>query len=83
MEILEKAPDCYIQQCKNCGAVLKYSECDIHKGDIEFEEYGQWWLCKYDSFMCPSCRYPQDAERTWFTGIEWIKKLLENVDRLR
>jgi hypothetical protein len=80
MEILEKAPECYIQQCKNCGAVLKYSECDIHAGDIPFKsDDGRDWVCSCDAFICPSCKLPIAAERTWFTGIEWIKKILDRI----
>ena len=80
MEILEKAPECYIQQCNNCGAVLKYSECDIHPGDTPFKDNnGVEWTCTCDSFVCPSCNHPISATRTWFTGIEWIKKLLDRA----
>ena len=80
MEILEKAPDRYIQQCNNCGTILKYSEDDIHKGGIPFyTEDGTQLTCYDDVFICMSCKYPVKAERTWFTGIEWIKKLLEDV----
>ena len=79
MEILEKAPDRYIQMCKCCGAVLKYSESDINEAHKTFKYKDTEWRCSYDSFICPSCQYINCAERTWFTGIEWIKKLLENV----
>lgn len=80
MEILEKAPDRYIQQCSNCGAILKYSESDIHPYGIPFyTEDGTEWRFYEDAFVCPSCNIPVAAERTWFTGIEWIKKLLENM----
>ena len=80
MEILEKAPDRYIQQCKNCGAVLKYSESDIRPYGIPFTaDNGMQWTCNNDVFICPSCNIPVVAERTWFTGIEWIKKLLDGM----
>ena len=80
MEILEKAPDRYIQQCSNCGAILKYSDSDIHPYGIPFyvDDVTQW-TCGYDAFVCPSCNMPNKAERTWFTGIEWIKKLLDGM----
>ncbi len=29
VQILKEAPEFYIQKCKYCGAVLKYSESDI------------------------------------------------------
>jgi hypothetical protein len=37
MQILKEAPECYIQQCEYCGAVLKYSECDINIKNKTFE----------------------------------------------
>lgn len=80
MEILAKAPECYIQQCDRCGAVLRYSKCDITLANIPFYvDNGDKWLCTYDSIICPSCGEALEAKREWFIDIGWIKKLLENV----
>lgn len=80
MEVLTKAPECYIQQCVRCGAVLKYSKCDIHVADVPFfTEDGTQYRCSFDSIVCPSCDNPIEAERTWFIEVEWIKKLLDNI----
>ena len=80
MEILEKAPDRYIQQCNHCMAILKYSDSDIHPAWTSFRaEDGTEWTGSNDFFICPSCNKAVVAERTWFTGIEWIKKLLDGM----
>lgn len=72
MQILKEAPECYIQQCENCGAVLKYSECDIHVRNKPFKAYEDqenenngFCICTYDSFVCPSCSYINEAKRRW------------------
>lgn len=80
MEILAKAPEYYIQQCKICGTVFKYSKCDINLSNIPFyAEDGTEWRCHYDSIMCPTCNHPIKAEREWLIETGWIKKLLENI----
>ena len=80
MEILAKAPEYYIQQCSKCGAVLKYSKCDIHVAYVPFYAAdGTEWKCSFDSIMCPSCNSPIEAKREWLIEIGWIKKLIENV----
>lgn len=70
MQILKEAPECYIQQCKYCGAVLKYSECDIRVRNNEFsfkdnEDNDHHCVCVYDSFVCPSCFNVNEAKRRW------------------
>lgn len=71
MQILKEAPECYIQQCKNCGAVLKYSECDINVANKEFKYTDPncpditFAFCIYDSFVCPSCFSINEAKRKW------------------
>ena len=65
MQILKEAPECYIQQCKHCGAVLKYSECDIHPANLRFKTSDGWGICTYDSFECPSCHVRDEAKRRW------------------
>ena len=72
MKILKEAPECYIQQCEHCGAVLKYSECDINVKDKRFEikhsngaTIVSNCICSYDSFVCPSCYNVNEAKRKW------------------
>lgn len=72
MQILKEAPECYIQQCKYCGAVLKYSECDINVADKNFNiidsdgfERVSSCRCSFDSFVCPSCYEINEARRKW------------------
>lgn len=71
MQILKEAPECYIQQCNNCGAVLKYSECDINVAYKAFEYNDPdcpditSMFCAYDSFVCPSCNGVNEAKRKW------------------
>ena len=66
MQILKEAPECYIQMCENCGAVLKYSECDIILKNTSWTtEEGGWGVCTYDSFECPSCHCHNEAKRRW------------------
>lgn len=44
IEILatQEAPECYIQQCKYCGAVLKYSERDINPANLTYKTSEGW-----------------------------------------
>lgn len=67
MQILKEAPDCYIQRCECCGAVLKYSEFDIiPSGESYTNPDGNGWgVCFYDSFECPSCYWHNKALRRW------------------
>ena len=69
MQILKEAPECYIQQCEHCGAVLKYSECDINVKNKHFAvntpESEGWCICAYDSFVCPACGALNEAKRRW------------------
>lgn len=72
MQILKEAPECYIQQCEYCGAVLKYSECDINVKNKSFEikhSDGSTivpnCICTCDSFICPSCYRVNEAKRKW------------------
>lgn len=72
MQILKEAPECYIQQCEYCGAVLKYSECDINIKNKTFEIKNpndltkkSDCICSYDSFVCPSCNSVNKAKRKW------------------
>lgn len=72
VQILKEAPECYIQQCSHCGAVLKYSECDINVAGKDFYVDGKdggiydgWYNMPYDTFICPSCNYVKPAERKW------------------
>lgn len=80
MEILAKAPECYIQQCDCCGAVLRYSKCDIHMSGVPFYvDNGDQWVCGYDAIICPSCNEVLKAKREWLIDMGWIKKLLKSV----
>lgn len=72
MQIIKDAPECYIQQCEYCGAVLKYSECDINVRNKSFEikhsngsVIASDCICSYDSFVCPSCYKINGARRKW------------------
>lgn len=72
MQIIKEAPECYIQQCEYCGAVLKYSECDINVRNKSFEikhsngsVMASDCIYSYDSFVCPSCYKVNEARRKW------------------
>lgn len=71
MQILKESPDCYIQHCAYCGAVLKYSECDIHVKKIKFTvkndkgNNNTYWFSDDDTFVCPCCYNVNIAERKW------------------
>lgn len=67
IEILatQEAPECYIQQCKYCGAVLKYSERDINPANFTYKTSEGWGVCIYDSFKCPFCHVRNEAKRRW------------------
>ena len=66
MEILYESPNCYIQQCHECGAVFKYSLCDIHvNGKPHFVD-GQMRTTSFASICCPCCSEILPATKQWF-----------------
>ena len=68
MTVLQESPECYIQQCQKCGAVLKYSPHDIHiEADPYYNENGEIiYMAGFDSIMCPCCKKVIPATREWF-----------------
>lgn len=57
MTVLKESPEAYIQQCKWCGAVLKYSLHDIHPEAIpHFNKNGKFiGHAGFESILCPCC----------------------------
>ena len=66
MTILHDSPEHYIQQCSDCGAVLKYSSHDIHVGAQPFFNKGQICVAAYDAIVCPCCKTILPATKQWF-----------------
>ncbi len=68
MTVLYESPECYIQQCKECGAVLKYSLNDIHiEADPYYDDNGEiTYMAGFDSIMCPCCKKVIPATKEWF-----------------
>ena len=75
MEVLKQSPNCYVQHCKNCGAILKYGETDIYAANIQHRYLDKdgnkcAFSAVYDSFICPCCKSCNEAKRRFFYG-EW------------
>lgn len=66
MTVLHESPEYYIQQCNECGAVLKYSLHDIHIANEQFFVDDQPWLASYDAIVCPCCKRLLVATKNWF-----------------
>ena len=68
MTVLHESPEHYIQQCQECGAVLKYSLLDIHiEADPYYDESGEIiYIAGFDSIMCPCCKKVIPATKEWF-----------------
>ena len=68
MTVLQESPEYFIQQCKECGAVLKYSLHDIHtEADPYCDEHGDIiYMAGFDSIMCPCCEKVIPATKEWF-----------------
>lgn len=68
MTVLHESPEYYIQQCQECGAVLKYSPHDIHiMADPYYDEHGEIiYMAGFDSIMCPCCEKVIPATKEWF-----------------
>ena len=67
MTVLQESPEVFIQQCKECGAVLKYSLHDIHPEDVpHLNKNGQLiGHVGFESILCPCCEniIPANKER--------------------
>lgn len=68
MKVLHESPECYIQQCNKCGAVLQYSLCDIHIKEKLYPVNGQEIMTGFDSIVCPCCQEILLATKEWFYG---------------
>lgn len=66
MTVLHESPEYYIQQCSNCGAILKYSLHDVNVGAQPFWVKGQICVAAYDSIVCPCCQTILPATKQWF-----------------
>ena len=68
MTVLQESPECFIQQCQKCRAVLRYSLNDIHiEADPYYDENGgKIFIAGYDSIMCPCCKEVIPATKEWF-----------------
>lgn len=66
MTVLHESPEYYIQQCKDCGAILKYSLHDINAGGQPFWIEGEMCAAAYDSIVCPCCQAIIPATKQWF-----------------
>ena len=68
MTVLQESPEVYIQQCKECGAVLKYSLNDIHPEAVPYyDDNGEIiYMAGFESIMCPCCEKVIPATKEWF-----------------
>jgi hypothetical protein len=73
MTVLQESPECFIQQCKECGAILKYSLHDIHPEAVPyFNEDGEQTYCAgFESIMCPCCKHVIPVTKEWFYGTSY------------
>lgn len=65
MTVVERSDECYIQQCRECGAVLRYSMNDIHIKEKPFRvsNDGLPYVVSFDSIVCPQCGEILEATR--------------------
>ena len=75
MEVLHESPEYYIQQCRNCGAVLKYSLNDIYIADHPFSVKGKEYISSEDAIVCPCCQTILPANKQWFYDAFLSQKL--------
>lgn len=70
MTVLQESPEVYIQQCKECGAVLKYSLHDIHPEAVPYyDKDGEIiYVAGFESIMCPCCNKVMPVTKEWFYG---------------
>ena len=70
MIVLKESPECFIQQCKECGAILQYSLHDIHPEAVPYfnEDGEQTYVAGYESIMCACCKKVIPATKEWFYG---------------
>lgn len=69
MKILHESPDCYIQQCSECGTVMQYSMNDIlikNKIYIHPMDGNKTFCASYDQIICPHCCAILPATKEWF-----------------
>ena len=68
MTVLQESPEVYIQQCKECGAILKYSLNDIKPEAVPYyDDNGKIiYVAGYDSIICPCCKKIIPATKEWF-----------------
>lgn len=66
MKILHESPECYIQQCKKCGAVLQYSKNDILIANKEHYIDDNMFIANVDYIYCPCCKTPIPATKEYF-----------------
>ena len=65
MTVIERSCECYIQQCRKCGAVLRYSMNDIHVKDKPFRIANDVlpYITSFDGIVCPQCGEILEANR--------------------
>lgn len=70
MTVLQESPECFIQQCKECGAVLKYSLHDIHPEAVPYynSDGKMTYVAGFESILCPCCENVIPATKEWFYG---------------
>ena len=66
MKILHESPECYIQQCRECGAVLQYSKNDIYIRDKVHLIGNDTFCATIDYIRCPACEKMIPATKEWF-----------------
>jgi hypothetical protein len=74
MIVLQESPEYFIQQCEECGAILKYSLHDIHpEAAPYYDEDGEIkCIAGFESIMCPCCKEVIPATKTWFYESPYI-----------
>ena len=78
MTILHESPEYYIQQCSECGAVLKYSKNDILVAYKEHYLGDHMFVADVDHIYCPCCKTPIQATKEYF-----YQFMLKNLQLLR
>ena len=55
MNILNECPECYIQKCTKCGAILQYSQDEILLANKIYSNKTGTFCASQDHIVCAAC----------------------------